>query len=159
MRRTSAACLPVLQIFLLALAGCASTVPIGRLESGDLLAIRLGVSTPVYQPGQTIKFTVEIENKTTHNLDLSDLHVELQARSGSKVALRQDWSYQWGEPVYLAPEKKLSVPVVPREGVELPLDALGEGPYDMVAVVNERYESPPRRLSIRRPDLRRVIRR
>src|SRR5262245_22184295 len=104
------------------LAGCASAVPVTQLEEKSVLDVRLASSTRTHVPGRPIKFFVDITNRSGRPIDLSALSVELQAHAvGQKgvVQLRQDWTYRFGDrQVVLAPEKKLSVPVVPEAGVE-----------------------------------------
>jgi hypothetical protein len=54
------------------------------------------------------------------------------------------------------------LPIVPERSeslVELPLEQLPEGEYNLVAVINGRHASPPYKLKIFRPDLGRSLRR
>lgn len=144
-------------LFAAALPGCAGAVPVSQVAEKSLLDVRLASTTRTHVPGRPLKFFVDITNQGEQAIDLSALRVELQALSPGPeraVRLRQDWSYNFGDrQILLGPGKKLSVPVVPEAGVEFRLDVLQEGTYEIVAVVNERFTSPPVPLFVSRPDL------
>lgn len=145
---------------LVLLAGCASTVPVSQLEGDGALEVHLDANARAHAPGRELKFFVDIVNKSGHVVDLADLEVELQVITPPrKVQLRQDWRYRWGREMLLPPEKKLSVPIKPEPGLELPIEHLAEGTYQIVAVVNGRFSSRPYSLRNLRPDLRVRLRR
>lgn len=155
-------------------------VRVSELEEPGALDVRVSTANPVHAPGRKLKFLVDVTNRTSSTLDLADLSVELRVlgRLGpeghaldghelrasdpdrpARVLLRQDWVYRWGREMLLAPGKRLTVPVVPEAGLELPVGSLPEGAYEVVAVINDRHESAPCRLQVLRPDLRPPLRR
>lgn len=143
---------------LAALAGCASATRIGDLSHEGALDIHLDANARTYRPGQKLVFYVDVFNRTREVLDLSDLKVELRVLDeGRAVLLRQDWKYRWEGPMTLRPEKRITVPIVSRMGLELPIQYLPQAAYDVVAVVGGRYASPPYRLQVVRPDLERRV--
>jgi len=143
--------------------GCSlKPVPVEDLEEKGLLDVRLDANARAQLPGKQIKFWVEITNRSPHTLDVTALRVELKAMpiaEREKVCLRQDWTYNWNQEIRLLPGRHLTVPIVPEQGVEFPLEFLKEGKYEIVAVINERYASPPWSIQIERPDLVEPVRR
>lgn len=141
-----------------ALAGCASATRIGDLSREGALDIYLDANARTYRPGQKLVFYVDVFNRTPSVLDLSDLKVELRVLDeGGTILLRQDWTYRWDGPMTLRPEKRITVPIVSRMGLELPVQYLPQATYDVVAVVGGRYASPHYRLQVVRPDLERGV--
>jgi hypothetical protein len=135
-------------------SGCASTVPISELSSEQRLDIELRASVRVVTPGRQLKFTVDVTNLSDHVLDLADLKIEIQVRGpAGAIQLRQDWKYAWGRDMLLRREKRITLPIVPERGLELPLDQLAEGTYNLVAVINGRFSSRPCPVQVLRPDL------
>jgi len=147
------------------ISGCSATVPIQELEDQGSLEVRLDANARAHEPGRQIKFFVDVTNKTSSSLDLANLNVEIQVQEGpGKVLLRQDWTYRWNQEMVLLPGRRLTLPIVPEQvdgevRVELPLEQLPEGEYDLVAVINGRHASAPYKLKIFRPDLEAPVRR
>lgn len=142
------------------ISGCSATVPIQDLEDQGSLEVRLDANARAHEPGRQIKFFVDVTNKTSGSVDLAGLNVEIQVQEGpGKIQLRQDWTYRWNQEMILLPGRKLTLPIVPEKGVELPLEQLPEGEYNLVAVINGRHASAPYKLKIFRPDLGAPVRR
>lgn len=142
------------------IAGCAAPVAVGELHDQDALEVRVSTANRVHQPGAQLRFLVDVTNRSGDTLDLADLRVEIRVvEPPAKVHLRQDWVYRWGREMLLEPGKRLTVPIVPEAGLELPVEHLAEGAYDIVAVINDRFESRPCRMEVIRPDLGRPLRR
>ena len=148
-------------VLVLVACGCASPVPISKLEKDAPIEVRLDANSRAHEPGRQIKFFVDVTNRSDHVLDLADLSVEIQVHSPpGKIHLRQDWTSKWGgREMLLYPGKRITVPVVPEKGVELPIENLPEGNYDIVAVVNGRFPSRSYSLRVLRPDLNTPLRR
>lgn len=147
---------------LLAACGCSAPVPVDSVTEAGALEVRLDANARTCQPGKKIKFFVDITNRSEHSLDLAALSVELQARGDAQagaVRLRQDWTYRWGREMLLPPGKRLTVPIVPEQGVEFRLEMLEAGQYSIVAVVNGKHASQPYPLVVARPDLIPALRR
>jgi len=148
------ACLGFPGFLAFVLSGCAATLPIEKIEDRGSLEVALDANARAHQPGRQIKFFVEVTNKTSGSVDLAGLNVEIQVQEGpDKIQLRQDWTYRWNQEMILLPGRKLTLPIVPEQGVELPLEQLPEGEYNLVAVINGRHASAPYKLKIFRPDL------
>lgn len=140
------------------LGGC-RTPGLHELTGGDI-EVRLDSNSKAHIPGRQIKFFVDLVNQTGGDVDVSGVKIELRASprgSPETISLRHSWRYRWkiGSPP-LHPGKRLTIPVVPEQGVEFPLEILTAGDYDIVAVVNERFSSGPYPLAIVRPDLEAV---
>ena len=144
-------------------AGClARSIGIQELKEPGSLQVSLDANQRAFEPSRRIKFFVEILNQTSDRLDLKNLKVELLVspeEAPEKVSLRNPWSYRWGQEMLLEPGKKLTLPIVPEKGVELPLEHLPPGNYSIIAVLNGRYTSKAYSLRIVRPDLEGPIRR
>lgn len=174
-------------LLLLALSVTGCTVPIRSIEEPDAIEVKLDSNVRAYGPEVPVrlKFFVDIVNHAGRVVDATSLAVELRVRESgadSRVRLRQNWVYRWPERVYLQPERRLTIPIVPERGdsnerleglspqemqaqvmaarggqqataPELPVEALPEGQYEVVAVVNERFQSQPYSIRIVRPDL------
>jgi hypothetical protein len=159
----SAALLRAALLCALTLTGCGS-VTITDLDDAAALDIKLAVNAANFQanlPGK-LKFWVDITNRSGRRLSLERLKIELRtARQGTvePVLLRQAWTYRHNEKVFLEPDKRLTVPIVPERappgspGNEFPLELLPPGAYEIVAVVNEKHLSKPCALRVQRPDL------
>ena len=155
-RRWWARCVFLAAVLTSGLSSCGS-VELRHLKGQDDIAVQLDANARAHLPGRQIKFFVDLINKTERAIDLRGVRIELKASPKSQpetVSLRQSWSYRWpaGMPP-LRPGKRLTVPVVPEKGVEFPLEMLAPGPYTIVAVLNDRYESGPYLVEVVRPDL------
>ena len=141
-------------------AGC-QTPHLDELRGGDEIKVRLDSNSRAHMPGRQIKFFVDLVNQSSIDVDVSDLDIELKASPRGEpdtVSLRHRWRYNWRNATPplppLRPEKRMTVPLVPEKGVEFPLEILRAGDYDIVAVVNGRFASPPYSLAVVRPDIR-----
>lgn len=139
-------------------SGCGA-LPLEELEDEDDIAVRLDANARAHTPGRQIKFYVDLFNRTESDVDVRGIRIELKASpraSSGTVSLRQTWRYRWSvetPPPPIAPGKRMTIPVVPERGVEFPLEILRAGSYHIVAVVNDRFSSPPYPLEILRPDV------
>ena len=155
-RRAAHAAPVVLTLLFAGFAASCGSVPLAELSDEARLEVKLDANIRVVTPRRRIKFYVDLQNQTSRSIDFAGLTIELRVSPRAdteSVALRQTWRYGGLSLPSLAPERRLTVPIVPERGVELPLEHLAPGDYQIVAVVDERFTSAPYDVHVHRPDL------
>lgn len=145
----------------LLLAGCAfRTATLDTVAGDDAVEVRLDANARVHHSNRQLKFFVDLINRSDSQVQLNELRIELRAHPAADaqtISLRKQWTYggmHWERGIFLRPGAKATVPIVPERNVEFPLEILDAGPYQIVAIVNDRFRTAPYQLTIVRPDLR-----
>lgn len=156
--------------WLLLPVACSSRQAIEEVPADEgsrrLVTVTLDANTRVASEARRLKFWVDVHNGTESDLDVTRLRVELTASPvgvPDTISLRKCWSYAWQSPLEIAPGRRITLPIVPETRrtpgprgelltiSEFPLAQLVEGDYEIRAVVDERFTSPPYRISVVHP--------